>query len=41
MDTTINHKGIVAVGVRNQPPDIEHLATMLQRICAIVRICPR
>jgi hypothetical protein len=29
-----DHKVIVAVGVSNQPPDVEHLEPMLQRIAS-------
>jgi hypothetical protein len=29
-----DHQVIVAVGVSNQPPDVEHLEPMLQRIGA-------
>jgi len=29
-----DHQVIVAVGVSNQPPDVEHLEPMLQRIAA-------
>lgn len=34
------HQVIVAVGVSNQPPDVEHLEPMLQRIAATTGSLP-
>ncbi|MFM9087468.1 MAG: transposase, partial [Cyanobium sp.] len=35
-----DHQVIVAVGVSNQPPDVEHLEPMLQRITAAAGVLP-
>jgi hypothetical protein len=35
-----DHRGIVAVGVSNQPPDVEHLEPMLQGISSSVGEVP-
>ena len=35
-----DHRVIVAVGVSNQPPDVEHLEPMLQRIATTVGALP-
>jgi hypothetical protein len=35
-----DHQVIVAVGVSNQPPDVEHLEAMLQRIAATAGVLP-
>jgi len=35
-----DHQVIVAVGVSNQPPDVEHLEPMLQRIAAMAGVVP-
>ena len=35
-----DHQVIVAVGMRNQPPDVEHLEPMLERITASADALP-
>ncbi|MEA5473485.1 transposase [Synechococcus sp. CCY9201] len=35
-----DHQVIVPVGVSNQPPDVEHLKPMLQRIAATAGVLP-
>jgi len=35
-----DHQVIVAVGMRNQPPDVEHLEPMLERITASAGALP-